>query len=156
MFARTIIRLVMLVALLSGCAGQPGPTGIAGDAEFMDAAAARAELEAALKDVPVPPGASISPKIPDESASYEVGFGRQTVEAAAMCAWLRYWLDAISADQAGDVDKATAIADHFSTWTIYLHADQSYRDVIDKLVSNAKLGDPSAMSDFVLGNCRPA
>jgi len=73
-----------------------------------------------------------------------------------MCAWFRYWLDALGSDRTEEVARATETANKMSTWAIYLGADQSYRDVIDNVITNAKLGDPTAMSKFVSANCRNA
>ncbi|HEY4266888.1 MAG TPA: hypothetical protein VGM94_01730 [Galbitalea sp.] len=147
------LALVLLAANLIAACGGPSASS---DMEVVGANAVRAEIAAALKEVPLPPGATINPIVPDENAGYEAGFGRQAVEGLAMCAWFRYWLDALASDRTEDVARATETANKMSTWAIYVGADQSYRDVIDNVITNAKLGDPSAMSTFVSANCRTA
>jgi hypothetical protein len=145
--------LVLLAAVVASACGGPSTSSAP---DFVDASGVRAEIAAALKDVPLPPGATINPTVPDENAGYEAGFGRQAVESLAMCAWFRYWLDALGSDRTEEVARATETANKMSTWAIYVGADQSYRDVIDNVITNAKLGDPSAMSTFVSANCRTA
>lgn len=143
------VALLIAVLVVPGC-GAPQPSAEDG---IMDAGAAQAELDAALKEVPLPPGATIHPTIPDPNAGYEVGFGRQAVEGLAMCEWFRFWLAGLAESRPEDVDRATEVAAQFPTWAIYRDADVSYRTVIDGLVDKAKLGDPAAMASFVKASC---
>jgi hypothetical protein len=134
--------------IVSGCgATASAPPGM------MDAGAAHAEIVAALKDVPLPPGATILPTIHDQSGTYQVGYGRTLVEGLAMCAWFRYWLAAIEGNRPADATRAADIAKLFPTWVIYRDGDISYTSLIDAVVRKANLGDLSSMGQFVAANC---
>ncbi len=148
-----IIRLALtatIVATATGCSGPSSPTN---DDPHVNAAAIRAEVEAALSEVPVPPGDRVKVDINDDSGSYEVGSGIQLVESQAMCRWFIYWLRGISTSDAGVVTAAMGAAAKFPTWQNYTAADQSFRDLINKVVTNAKRGDPSTMAQYVSANC---
>jgi len=148
-------RFIVLIAAATfgACGGIGSDTAANG---MVDAKAAQAEADAAMQDTPIPPGASLSVTIRDQSGSYEVGYGRSAVEGLAMCEWFRFWLKAIAADSAADVKLAADAADRFPTWEIYIGASQSYRDLVNSVVDKARLGDPGPMSQFVTANCGPS
>lgn len=142
------IAVLMLVVLLAGCGSEGKPV-----TPVTDRATVQQEIAAALREVPIPPGATIAPVLPDEDGNYQAGYGRVAVEGLAMCAWFEYWMDAVSDGRATDAASAKQVVSQFSTWTTYRTADQSFRDVIDGIVDKADLGDLTAMASFVQANC---
>jgi hypothetical protein len=151
MLSKTISTFLLGSVLLVGC-GSSAPSD-AGAGGMNDAAAAQAEADAALADTPVPPGVDLTVDITDTSASYEAGYGRSAVQGLAMCAWFRYWLAGIEANDEMQTMAAAEAAELFSAWDIYVVADQSFRDLINAVVEKANLGDPAPMAQFVEVNC---
>jgi len=145
-FFAVILGVALLVSACGGTTASAPPG-------MMNAGAAQAEIAAALKDVPIPPGATILPTIQDQSGTYQVGYGHTLVEGRAMCAWFRYWLAAIDGNRPADATRAADVAKLFPTWVIYRDGDISYTSLIDTVVRKANLGDLSPMAQFVAVNC---
>jgi hypothetical protein len=147
---RLVAAMTAVMILLAAC-GSSGPTE--GGGGMVDAEAAQSEADRAMKDVPIPPGASFAVTITDTSGSYEIGYGRAAVEGQAMCEWYRFWLRAIAAESTADVELAAQTVAEFPTWDTYQNADVSYTDLVDSIYESATLGDPGPMTNFVTANC---
>lgn len=139
---------------IAGCGSDPGTDTSNGG--MQGASAAQAEVDAAKRDTPLPPGATVFVEITDQGGSYESGYGTTLVEGQAICAWFKYWLAADSTNDAEALAAAQDAAKKMPTWTIYTRADQSFRDLINSVIDKATLGDPTPMSGFVTNNCEPA
>jgi hypothetical protein len=114
----------------------------------VDAAAFRAEIDAAKQVVPLPQGAEWPAflKVPDENASYSRNGGRFWVESVAFCVWIDAWVTATNSGNAevAATDRDTILA--MPTWQFYSSpfADQSYRDVLDRAFAGVEARDPAA------------
>lgn len=142
------MALFVLASVVAACGSEGTPL-----TPVTNRATVQEEIAAALREVPIPPGATIAPVLPDADGNYQAGYGRVAVEGLAMCAWFEYWIGAVSDGRSADVTRAKQVVSQFSTWTNYRTADQSFRDVIDAIVENANLGDLSAMAGFAQTNC---
>jgi hypothetical protein len=151
---RILVVLALGSSVLFAACGS-GPTADTSGAGMQGAAAAQAEVEAAKRDTPLPPGATISVAITDQAGSYESGYGTTLVEGQAICAWFKYWLSAESSNDETAIAAAQDAAKKIPTWTIYTTADQSFRDLVNSVIDKATLGDPTPMSAFVTNNCGP-
>ncbi len=65
-----------------------------------------------------------------------------------MCAWFRYWADAIAKNDQAAVAQATAMWDRIRTWSAYRNFDQASRDSLDSAVERARLGDASGLIEL--------
>jgi hypothetical protein len=120
------------------------------------ASVVQAELAAALKDTNAPPGVTLKVSLAGSTGEFQPGYGRAMVQQAAICAWFRYWLTGLAADDSEASTLAAKAADGFKAWESYTSADQSFRDVIDGAIAKTKLGDPTPMRSFVTNNCPAA
>lgn len=137
---------LLVAAVVAACSSSPAPG-------MTDAKTAQQDIDAALRDTPLPPGASIAVTVPDQNGSYETGYGQVAVQGPAMCKWFEFWLTAIATDRTADITLARNVAAQFPSWEIYRRGDVSFKTLIDTVVANANLGDPGAMSQFVSANC---
>jgi hypothetical protein len=146
----------LLIVLIAGCAGTADPsTGAAGDA-LVGANVVQDELTAALKDTDAPPGVTLNVSLAGLTGEFQPGYGRAMVQQAAICAWFRYWLTGLAANDSDASTLAAEEAEGFKAWDTYTSADQSFRDVIDAAISKTNLGDPAPMRSFVTNNCPAA
>ena len=146
MTRRVVLVLAVITAVaLAGCGS--------GDSTMNNAQTAQAELAAALRDTPVPPGTTLTVSIPDKNGTYESGYGTILVQGAAVCKWFEFWLAGLASSRPQDVALASTTATKFPSWEIYRHADASYRQLVDGVVADANLGDPGPMQRFVSANC---
>lgn len=139
--------------IFAGCGSTP--SGDTSDGGMQGASAVEAEVDAAKRDTPLPPGATISVAITDQAGSYESGYGTVLVQGQAICAWFKYWLSAESSNDARALAAAQDAAKKIPTWIVYTRGDQSFRDLINSVIDKATLGDPTPMSAFVTNNCEP-
>lgn len=144
------------IVLVAGCGGTGDPTaGAAGDG-LVGANVVQDELTAALKDTDAPPGVTLKVSLAGMTGEFQPGYGRAMVQQAAICAWFRYWLAGLAADDSQASTLAAKEAEGFKGWDTYTSADQSFRDVIDAAIAKTKLGDPASMRSFVTNNCPAA
>ena len=131
-------------------AGSETPFGLAGSAEF------NREIEAVKAVTPIPPGytwpATLHAKY---GVVYSRGGGYMQVEYIAFCMWQVDWLNA---RQANDVTRQAADRDviqGYPTWQSYTgpFADQSYRDLMDKVIAAVRRDDPAPVAANVDLNC---
>jgi hypothetical protein len=134
------------VALTFAACGPP--------AGFESASDVAKELEAARAVTPLPPGRTFPP-LPslDPGGAYDAGHGRYLAERQAMCAWFRYWAEAIAKDDEAAIRQASAMWDEIRTWSAYRNFDERSREDLDSMVERARLGDPSGLLDRVVKNC---
>lgn len=130
--------------LLAACGP---PTG------FVSGADIDREAEDARAVTPLPPGATYPSYTHDPGGAYQPGSGRSEVEFQAMCAWFRYWAEAIAKDDQAAIDRASTMWDEMRTWSPYRVADAARRRHLDSIVERARLGDPSGFLDEVKLNC---
>lgn len=146
----------LLVILVAGCGGTTDPSaGGAGDA-LVSADVVQEELTSALTDTATPPGVTLNVSLAGLTGEFQPGYGRAMVQQAAICAWFRYWLTALAADDSDASTLAATEAEGFKAWDTYTSADQSFRDVIDAAIAKTALGDPAPMRSFVTNNCPAA
>jgi hypothetical protein len=114
------------------------------------------ELAAAKAVTPIPPGyawpAFLRVKDGD---SYSRGGGRSWVESVAICMWQVDWLDARQADNAARQAADRQVILGYPTWQSYGEpfATQSYRDVLDRVISAVDRDDPAPVAANVALNC---
>jgi len=130
------LALAGLALVLAAC----GPP-----AGFVSGADIDREAEDARAVTPLPPGATYPSYTHDPGGAYQPGAGRSEVEFQAMCAWFRYWAEAIAKDDQAAIDRASAIWDRIRTWSVYRSFDRASRDLVDSMVERARLGDASGL-----------
>ncbi|MGZ8741135.1 MAG: hypothetical protein ACXWZ8_11115 [Gaiellaceae bacterium] len=112
-----------------------------------DAAGFQAEIDAAKQAVPLPAGVQWPSyvDVQDHEGGYSRGGGRFQVEGVAFCLWLGSWLDATRAADVAAANAARRTLLAVPTWVLYTSpfADQSYRDVLDKITAGVQANDPS-------------
>jgi hypothetical protein len=154
-----LVALLVLVVLptlfgVSAALFWPGsetPFGLAGSSEF------KRELEAAKAVTPIPSGYAWPAFLRAESGvSYSRGGGRSRVESVAFCMWQVDWLDA---RQDGDGPRQAhdrLVILGYPTWESYRgpFADQSYRDLMDRVIAAVDRDDPAPVTANVDLNCR--
>ncbi len=136
--ARTAVLAAAVSIVLAAC-GPPGG--------FVSGADVDREAEAARAVTPLPPGATYPAYTHDPGGAYQPGVGRSEVEFQAMCAWFRYWAEAIAEDDEAAIAQASAMWDTIRTWSAYRNFDKTGRDALDSFVERARLGDPSGLID---------
>ena len=121
------------------------------------AAAFQAEIDAAKSVVPLPSGAAWPSylAVTDWNGGYATGGGRSWVETVSFCAWGRSWLGASAAGRLADVEAARAVLLAAPTWEFYRgpFADQSYRDVLDRIVAAVGAGNAAAVERSLAPAC---
>lgn len=137
-------RIALLGAAVGLALAACGPTS-----GFVSGVDIDREAEAARAVTPLPPGVTFPPpRTHDPSGAYQPGEGRSEVEFHAMCAWFRYWADAIAKNDQAAVAQATAMWDRIRTWSAYRNFDQASRDSLDSAVERARLGDASGLIEL--------
>lgn len=134
--AAVVVVLLGVLVLFAAC-GPPG--GFVGGADI------DGEADAVRAVTPPPPGPSYPSYTHDPGGAYQPGTGRSEVEFQAMCAWFRYWAQAIAEDDRAAVVEASAKWDRIRTWSAYRNFDRASRDDVDSMVERARLGDASGL-----------
>jgi hypothetical protein len=77
------------------------------------------------------------------------------VENSAFCLWTGAWLDAQSSHDIGAARAAATIVARVPTWEMYhgRFATQSYRDVLDVVITAVGAAQPSPVASFRRLNC---
>jgi hypothetical protein len=151
--ARGCRLLAACVAALAIAACDAGPPSSSDGGPMGGAEAARQEIARAMVSTPLPPGATFRPIPIADDEQYQAGFGTQTVQFQSICSWYRYWLEGI---RSGDEDRqatASRAAQGFKTMELYIASDVSFRDLTDRVLAAAALGDAGPMDSFVENNC---
>lgn len=147
---------VLLVMLVAGCGAIADPSAGGTGGALVGANVVQDELATALKDTDAPPGVTLKVSLAGLAGEFQPGYGRAMVQQAAICAWFRYWLAGLAADDSHASTLAAKEAKGFKAWDTYTSADQSFRDVIDAAIAKTNLGDPAPMRSFVSNNCPAA
>ena len=134
--AAVALALAGLALVLAACGPRAG---------FVSGADIDREAEDARAVTPLPPGATYPSYTHDPGGAYQPGSGRSEVEFQAMCAWFRYWAEAIAKDDQAAIDRASAMWDRIRTWSVYRSFDRASRDLVDSMVERARLGDASGL-----------
>jgi hypothetical protein len=116
----------------------------------------RKEIQAAEAVVPIPAGATWPPTLDVvDGHSYSAGGGRSLVESRAFCMWTGAWLDAQSSNDAGAARASATVIARVPTWEMYRgrFATQSYRDVLDVVITAVGAAKPSPVASFRRLNC---
>jgi hypothetical protein len=148
-----LLVLVVLPTIFVASAeffGTESPFGLAKPSEF------DREIEAAKAVTPIPTGFSWPASLrAQDGAWYSRGGGRAWVESVAICMWQIDWLDARAV---ADTSRQTAdlrVIAGIPTWYSYgpPFADQSYRDVLDRVIRAVDRNDPAPVAANVALNC---
>jgi hypothetical protein len=152
-----LLAVLMFVALPTAVfaaagyfGGTESPFGLADTREF------NREIDAAKAVTPIPVGftwpASLRAK---ENTAYSRGGGRMMVEYIAICMWQVDWLDARATADTGRQAADERVIASIPTWSSYAppFADQSYRDVLDRVIAAVNRDDPAPVSANVALNC---
>ena len=131
--------------------GSESPFGLAGPSEFTR------EIEAAKAVTPIPAGFTWPDYLrAKDDVVYSRGGGSSWVEYIAICMWQVDWLDARN-----DQDHARQAADglviaSIPRWSSYgpPFADQSYRDVLDRVIAAVDRDDPAPVAANIAVNCK--
>jgi hypothetical protein len=146
-----LLVVVLAAAASGGLRTTESPSGLA------DASAFQAEIDAAKAVVPLPAGATWPPTtdVPQGSGSYSAGGGRSAVEGVAFCLWTKTWIAASASGDTASAGRALAVLQKSRAWTSYSgpFSDQSYRDIVDGIVSGAAAGNTQPARRFVSLNC---
>ncbi len=119
-----------------------------------------AEIVAAMKTTPIPPGYAFpSLSVPEDGSVWGSSSGQSMVEFNAICAWYGDWLMALAngdtARQRGD----RAMFDQILTWKTIADpnlADESVRDLFRGLNAAVDRGDADPITAFRTGGSCPA
>jgi hypothetical protein len=156
--SRTAVLIALLVVVVLPTVfvvsaeyfGTESPFGLANTSEF------NREIEAAKALTPIPAGFSWPASLrAQEGAAYSRGGGRAHVEYIAICMWQIDWLDARNVqDHARQTADGRVIAS-IPTWSSYgpPFADQSYRDVLDRVIGAVDRDDAAPVAANVALNC---
>jgi len=131
--------------------GSESPFGLAEPSEFSR------EIEAAKAVTPIPAGFTWPDYLrAKDDVVYSRGGGSSWVEYIAICMWQVDWLDARN-----DQDHARQAADglviaSIPRWSSYgpPFADQSYRDVLDRVIAAVGRDDPAPVAANIALNCK--
>ena len=139
-----LLFLILPVVFIAGAAimSTEDPFGLADASEF------EAELDAAIADVPLPPGRTWPDHLrADPSAYYSRGGARSWVEFNAYCIWLDEWLDArVAADPDRERDAAGTIAE-IPSWPSWDSPfwDQTTRDHLMTIIAAVGTDDQATV-----------
>ena len=137
-----MLVVVMVAVALAACEARPP--------ELSSAQQFQRELDVAKAQVRLPPSATWPPyvNVQDSSANYSSGGGRSQVEGVAFCLWLQAWLDAARTGDAAAQSDAGAVIMAAPTQEFVRgdNADQTFRDAIDKIVTDVRSGRPAAVA----------
>jgi len=156
---RTAVLLALLVFVALPTAvfaaaeyfgGSESPFGLAEPSEF------NREIEAAKAVTPIPAGF----RWPDylrakNDVVYSRGGGSSWVESIAICMWQVDWLDARAAADTKRQSADQRVIASIPTWSSYgpPFADQSYTDVLDRVIAAVGRDDPAPVAANVALNC---
>ena len=112
----------------------------------------QAEIDRAKADTPLPPGGSFAP-ITLQGGTYQPGSGTTMIQYQAACSWWTFWADAISSGNTAAQKEASQMADQIRTWLVYTSSAESFRAHWDAFIAQAKLGDPTGLTQEVELNC---
>jgi len=147
-----LVLVVLPTLVVAGAAmlSTESPFGLAGPSEM------NREIAVAKSVTPIPTGFAWPDSLrAKDSVAYSRGGGRVMVEYIAMCMWQIDWLDARTSQdsvrQAADRDVIAS----FPSWYSYSEpfGSQSYRDVLDRVISAADRDDPAPVAANVALNC---
>jgi hypothetical protein len=117
-----------------------------------------AEIEAAMRTTPVPPGYTFPPLHAPEDGSVWGSFsGQSMVEFSAVCGWYGDWTAAFAAGDAARIAADTAMLDQILTWKTFADrnlSDESVRDLFRSLNASVRAGDPEPVRAW-LQTCSP-
>lgn len=121
------------------------------------AAQINAEIAAAMKTTPVPPGYTFPPlSVSDQDGIYGSYSGQSMVEYNAICAWYGDWTSALADGDQGRLTRDRAMLDEILTWKSTSDpflADDSVRNLFSSLNASADAGDPAPIEAFRTNNC---
>ena len=116
-----------------------------------------AEIAAAMKVTPLPPGATFPAlSVPDNGSVWGSYAGQQMVEWNAMCAWYGDWAIAVAAGNRDRLTRDRTMMDAFLGWKTIADpflADDSVRDLLRSLNAAADAGNPAPIDQFRANNC---
>jgi hypothetical protein len=120
-----------------------------------NAAAFQREIDAAEAVTPIPSGATWPASLQAQQGTYySKGGAYQSVEGAALCLWLDEWTTAVETDGVR-ASGAAGVVLSYPDWRSYSgeFASQSYRDVIDRVLSAVRRGDRGPVLSYMALNC---
>ncbi len=158
------IALLLPVGALAGMFSSESPQGLGGVDEF------QAELDAAMADVPIPPGQSwpdssvldagqdIAPVESGQPSSrplFSRGGGRATVEYVAICLWLDEWLAAKQLNDLARTQAASMVLFELPSWPSWNGPfwDESLTDLLEVVLHAIAAEDEEPVRQFVGLNC---
>ncbi len=126
-----------------------------GNSGVLDAAQSHQLIAAAEAQTPIPSGSHYDRARfhTSPNAAYQQGYFLVVAEAEAQCKWYMYWLHALSSNDAGQMARADKVFDEMQSWPLYTATDPATRSFFESLAADAKLGDPTALQQFVTQNC---
>jgi hypothetical protein len=146
------MRTVVLVALfgLAACGGSSD-----GTEKFLTGDQYDQEFRSELTSLEFPKGT----KLPDQAPGslkdkYERGSGRTAADAVWLCRWQKAWLDARTSGATTDADAALTALKTLPSLHYWKVLDQTGRDLYEKDLRSAELGDPAGISADYTANCR--
>jgi hypothetical protein len=155
LYRSLLVKLCPKAALFSLCCvfGLVACGGARGN--FEDPSKLQAKIANLEKGTPLPPGSHFDTnRLQIESGhQYEIGFWDNTVQGQAQCKWYMYWVRSRTAGETANTQAAEAMFAQMHTWHLYTTADISYTQLVDRIESQAQLGDPSGIQRFVELNC---
>jgi hypothetical protein len=145
------MRTVAVVALfgMAACSGTSDGTD-----KFLTGDQYDKEFRRELTSLDFPAGK----KLPDEAPGslkdkYERGSGRTAADAVWLCSWQKAWLDARTSGAKTDADAALTALKTFPSLHYWKVLDQTGRDLYNKDLRSAELGDPAGISADYTANC---
>jgi hypothetical protein len=130
--------------------GTESPFGLAEGSEY------NREIAAAKAVTPIPAGFTWPDSLRAQPGNvYSRGGGRVRVEYIAICMWQVDWLDARAAADTKRQSADQSVIASIPTWSSYgpPFADQSYRDVLDRVIAAVGRDDPAPVAANVALNC---
>jgi hypothetical protein len=116
-----------------------------------------AEIAAAMKTTPVPPGYSFPAlSVPEDSSVWGSYSGQSMVEFNAICAWYGDWTVAFANGEHARLARDRAMLDEILTWKTITDpalADDSVRNLFVGLNASADAGQLKPIDEFRANNC---
>jgi hypothetical protein len=131
--------------------GSESPFGLAAPSEF------NREIEAAKAVTPIPAGFTWPEYLrARDDAVYSRNGGSAWVQYIAICMWQVDWLDARTTADTGRQAADGRMIASIPTWSSYgpPFADQSYRDVLDRVIAAVGRDDPAPVAANIALNCK--
>lgn len=156
--AFSVAVVVLAAATLAACSDQSSNLTVAPTSSaqtFSQIGGAKAEYNAAAKKYVLPTGYSYPPApFTDVKGNYQTGYGEEMAVTFWNCSWGKAYLR----DQAGNSATASADLTQYSamqdTDTFKQFWDpESMQKPFKASIDSAKLGDPSAIEQYVSANC---